>query len=308
MNYLELQASTWQLYKALQQQNTLHDHQGTVICSSPLEQVMLFYSEQAATNEVSLYEPGLVFVMSGKKCGQLGQYQLEYDREHVLILTSTYPIQFSVQASRAEPLFGICIRTARAEVRQLIHDIDQHSSEPISLEYEEALGIDAHPLGDAVRAEVGALVKVLHDPIAAKLFGENQIRAIFYTLMRDPKAASLLRRWAAQEGQFAQFQKAIEYIQSHSDRTISLDELAQYAGMSVSTLNRSFHRYVADSPVQYIKKVRLNLAKLMLNQGQSVQVTASRVGYESNSQFSREFKRYFGHSPVQAKLAGLKVA
>ena len=95
--------------------------------------------------------------------------------------------------------------------------------------------------------------------------------------------------------------KAVNYINDNFDEKISIEQLADIAGMSTSAFHRAFKLSITDSPLQYIKKVRLNQAKnLLVKDGLSASEAALKVGYESISQFSREFKRYYGLPPSRA--------
>lgn len=94
-------------------------------------------------------------------------------------------------------------------------------------------------------------------------------------------------------------------MQEHYEQKLAIDEMANMAGMSVSAFHRAFKQVVTDPPLQYIKKIRLNKAKTMMVQdGMPANVAAVKVGYESATQFSREFKRYFGLPPSKADEIG----
>lgn len=98
----------------------------------------------------------------------------------------------------------------------------------------------------------------------------------------------------------------ITHVQSHYDQKLAINDLADMAGMSVSAFHRAFKQVVTDPPLQYIKKIRLNKAKTMMSQdGMPANIAALKVGYESPTQFSREFKRYFGVPPSKASHIGL---
>lgn len=273
--------------------------------------VKIFYRRKPARFQPTLYEPGLVLLFSGAKRMLIGDQTFDYHSEQALLLNTLYPVSCHVYASAEEPLLGVHIRLDCSFVRQWLHEVKSLESrtvdhtvkpdEEVNHERGEIIGINTYAVNDAMREATWMLLRTLDDPVQAQMFGNERIRALLYAFMRNG-ARGMFEHWVQEDGAFAQFQKAVEYIQAHCTRVIALDELERHAGMSASSLNRAFKRYVADSPLQYIKKVRLGMARdLLAHEGYAVQTAALQVGYESSSQFSREFKRYFGYNPNQLK-------
>jgi AraC-like DNA-binding protein len=109
-----------------------------------------------------------------------------------------------------------------------------------------------------------------------------------------------LRAAAALHSRFAQVNRALQRIHGEYARDLSVEELADAAGMSPSAFHQNFKAVTSTSPLQYLKTVRLHKARmLMVYEGLRAGMAAERVGYESSSQFSREFKRLFGSSPIE---------
>jgi AraC-like DNA-binding protein len=109
-----------------------------------------------------------------------------------------------------------------------------------------------------------------------------------------------IRAALAQHSQFSKIAKALRRIHADYDSDLDVTRLADEAGMSVPAFHANFKAVTATSPIQYVKTTRLHKARLLMVQdGVSAAVAASRVGYESASQFSREFKRFFGRTPVE---------
>ncbi len=273
--------------------------------STALPGVRMFYQTQVRQKEAGVYTPALVYIFSGAKHGELGRWQFTYDADNYLLLTSTYPLQCKVDASTEVPLLGIQIDLDRTMVRQLLHDIGETkvgNANPADKGARRS-GIECCPVSPSVRRHIGELLLTLHSPVEARLFGNERVRAVVYALLQSEGLAPL-QHWGQMDGQFAHFQKAVAYVQANYQRAIDINMMAEHSGLSAATLNRVFRRYASDSPVQYLKKVRLNLARNQIIQsGASVQTAAYNVGYESASQFSREFKRYFGYPPKQSRAA-----
>ena len=110
---------------------------------------------------------------------------------------------------------------------------------------------------------------------------------------------------ASRNDQFMRIARVLQFIHAEFARPLSTEELAKQARMSVSTFHQNFKAVTATSPLQYLKNIRLHKAQLlMVNEGHNASTAAAAVGYESASQFGREFKRYFGGTPAEeaAKL------
>ena len=273
---------------------------------STLPSVGFFYANNASEIQHGMCEAGIAFIFSGAKYGVMGAQHYRYDNDNAILVNARYPVAYHIEATPAAPLLGMYITISRNEVAQFFDDLAQ--IQPVSgwaqSKEEESAPIAVCPLNDDIREAVWMLLRTLDDPMKASLFGAAHIRAILYAVYTSGStdAQNAMHRWVQQDGAFAQFQKATQYIQHHYARAMTLSELTSHVGMSASSLNRCFHRYVADSPLQYLKKIRLNAAKeQLMHGGQAVQNVALDVGYESGSQFSREFKRYFGYNPQAVK-------
>ena len=183
----------------------------------------------------------------------------------------------------------------------LLAQIDHyHASQPATVRQGSASGISLFEVSPRVQQATTALLATLADPLAARLFGDSCTQALLYALLDQETIALQCRQWVAQDGQYARFIKATAYIQSNLATALAVPAIARHAGLSESSLNRAFKRYAADTPLQYIKKVRLNQAHTQLQSSScTIQHAAHAVGYESVSQFSRDYKRYFGSSPRQ---------
>ena len=222
-----------------------------------------------------------------------------------LLLTASYPIEYDSEASTTEPLVGVQIYLKHADVAQLLREVlavTPHAPWPEPIKT-NVLGIESIVVDDALQVQVWHLLQTLLDPVATALFGQTRLNAVTYALLTGA-GARLLYDWGAQEGALAQFHRAVDNIEQHYNQNLRLDALAKHVGMSVSSLHRAFKRHTTDSPLQYAKKIHLNRAHSLLAQGHNVQSAAMQVGYESASQFSREYTRYFKRNPKMSKRDG----
>lgn len=297
-------------------------------------QVFLFHQTCAQARQPAVYEPGLILVLSGEKHISLGAQVFAYDCTQGLLLTASYPVLCTAQASAEAPLLGLYIALERLQVAQLLGQIRRlqgvssvlpladedvplvASTAPISAavastqpDHTQSLrdaqvGITAFAVTPAVQQAVAHLLAALADPIAAALFASERSQALLYALLNQAPVHNAVQRWLAQDGNYAQFLKAIAFIRGHLAFSLTVQAIAAQAGLSESSLNRTFKRFAQDTPLQYVKKLRLNQAHSQLLRTRcSVQTAAYDAGYESAAQFSRDYKRYFGVNPKDAHKA-----
>lgn len=269
--------------------------------------VTLFQQHCGHPCQPALYQPGVVMLLSGEKHLHIGSWQYTYNSRQGLVMTSPFPALCQVDASAGTPLVGLYIALQREQVATLLAQIDRyHARLPAAAppapapRHRSSNGISLFEVSQRVQQATVALLATLTDPLAARLFGDSCIQALLYALLGQETIALQCRQWVAQDGQYARFIKATAYIQAHLGTALAVPAIARHAGLSESSLNRAFKRYAAETPLQYIKKVRLNQAHAQLQSSRcTIQQAAHAVGYESVSQFSRDYKCYFGSSPRQ---------
>jgi len=158
--------------------------------------------------------------------------------------------------------------------------------------------IESAPLTATVSDAVIRLLEALSSEDEARILGPQLVREITFRVLCGPLGPNL-RELAAPDSHFGQISRVLDRVHAHCEDSYSVEQLAREAGMSVSAFHANFKAMTASSPLQYVKNIRLNRARmLMVTDGLSASTAAQRVGYESASQFSREFKRYFGDAPA----------
>ncbi|MNG04950.1 HTH-type transcriptional activator RhaS [compost metagenome] len=152
-------------------------------------------------------------------------------------------------------------------------------------------------LDEAMRDSVERLLRCVQDPLDSQVMGAARVREVLYVALRGPQAG-VLRALVEQHGHFARIAAALNHLREHYAEPLSVEALASCANMSASTFHEHFKRSTLLSPMQYLKRLRLLKAQQMLiGEGLGVAQVAHRVGYQSTSQFSREYKRHFNRSP-----------
>ncbi|WP_413728592.1 AraC family transcriptional regulator [Sodalis sp. RH19] len=263
---------------------------------SALDAVRFMRSDRPLGRTPVLYEPSIVIVCQGRKRGFLGSDVYVYDAQHYLVLSVPLPFSTQTEASASEPMLAVAISLDLTQVADLMLQINHLGPQAVP---GIPLGIASTPLSGALADAMLRLLEIMTCPRDAHILGPAVVREIYYRVLVGEQGGAM-RAALAHQGQFGRVAKALRRI--HADYAQSLDvaHLAGEAGMSVPAFHAHFKTVTQTSPIQYIKSTRLHQARLlMIRDGLTAASASSRVGYDSPSQFSREFKRFFGRSPME---------
>ncbi|MGF1726864.1 AraC family transcriptional regulator [Photobacterium nomapromontoriensis] len=277
----------------------------TGIVDTELPGVRLFRITQYHRMTPQMYQQGVVVILQGNKVGHLNEYRFEYDTKNCLIVATPYPIACETFASEDAPLIGIDIEFDLTIIQELVDMVEQFAKGGMAWSTEPNRGVAVTKITPDLQDSICRLLSCLNQPLDAKVLGRQLLRELYFQLLKTEQGY-LLSQYCKQDSSLARVAKVINHVQANFDQKLSINELAEMAGMSVSVFHRTFKQVVTDPPLQYIKKIRLNKAKTMMSQdGMAANVAAIQVGYESPTQFSREFKRYFGLPPSKASQIGI---
>ncbi|AVJ26657.1 AraC family transcriptional regulator [Achromobacter spanius] len=275
---------------------------------SALDGVRFMRSDRPLGRTPVLYEPGIVIVCQGRKLGFLGNETYVYDAQHFLVLSVPLPFSTETQASKEEPMLAVSIRMDLATVADLVVAIDNRSGEVLEAAPDKGagaqsrdapLGIASTPLSEELADATVRLLRALCHPLDAEILGPALVREICFRVLSGEQGGAL-RAALAHPGRFGRVARALRRIHTDYSQPLDVTHLAQEAGMSVPAFHVNFKAVTQTSPIQYIKSTRLHQARLMMiRDGLTAASASARVGYESASQFSREFKRFFGRTPVE---------
>lgn len=278
---------------------------------SALDGVRFMRSDRPLGRTPVLYEPGIVIVCQGRKLGFLGDEVYVYDAQHYLVLSVPLPFSTETQASKEEPLLAVSIRLDLATVADLALAIDAHDAarreggprdggpRDGAPRDHAPLGIASTPLSGELADATVRLLRALCSPLDAQVLGPALVREIGFRVLSGEQGGAL-RAALAHQGRFGRVARALRRIHTDFAQALDVTHLAQEAGMSVPAFHVNFKAVTQTSPIQYIKSTRLHQARLMMiRDGLTAASASARVGYESASQFSREFKRFFGRTPVE---------
>jgi AraC-like DNA-binding protein len=241
-----------------------------------------------------MYEPSIVIVCQGRKRGFLDDAVYTYDPHHYLVLSVPLPFESDTLASPEEPMLAVAVSIDLKLAAELVLLLDaRHQRQPSA-----AAGICSTPLDDAMSDALLRLLQALGSEDDARILGPGIVRELLYRVLTGPQGGAV-HAALNQQSHFGRIGKALRRIHANYDRPVDVATLASDAGMSVAAFHAHFKAVTRTTPIQYLKTTRLHKARLLMVQDGVNAATASHlVGYESSSQFSREFKRFFGRTPA----------
>ena len=266
------------------------------IHATPIQGVQLVRLSNPSEPMPGVVQPALCIVAQGRKRVIVGDRVLSYDPARFLIITLDTPVVGQVvEASPDAPYLCIKIDLDPAEISALL--IETGGIRAAAAESEPSLDLsDVSPelLDAAVR-----LVRLVRQPEDVAMLAPMVKREILYRLLRSDQATRL-QQIAVAESRMQQVNRAIGWIKRNFREGFSMDAVADEARMSTSALHLHFKAVTAMSPLQYQKQLRLQEARrLMLAEALDAASAGYRVGYDSASQFSREYARLFGAPPLR---------
>ncbi|MEA4856301.1 MAG: AraC family transcriptional regulator [Solidesulfovibrio sp.] len=255
--------------------------------------VSVMRSSRAQPRRPVVYTPSVVIVAQGRKVGYVGETVHVYDRDHYLVLSVLMPFECEIAlATPQEPFLGLKVAVDTVVLGELMMALEA-----------EGPGVSPVPavcssrLPPQLRDAALRLLSCLSSRQESRVLGPQFVREILYRVLQSDQGLAL-RALSGVGGNFGQIARALQRIHVEYASALDVESLAGTAGMSVSAFHQHFKTVTASSPIQYIKSIRLHKARLLMAKaGHSAKSASVAVGYASTSQFSREFKRFFGASP-----------
>ncbi|MDF2416463.1 helix-turn-helix domain-containing protein [Acinetobacter beijerinckii] len=244
-----------------------------------------------------LQEPTLVFVLQGSKRGYIGTETYSFQQGECLIVSVSMPFDCDTVASAELPMIAVSMKLQADTVNELLAKtyFENEKFKPLTT------GMSVIQYDQTISNVLIRLLKTLGSEQDSLVLGEQIKRELLYRVIQHSGADTL--KGLVAQGNLRPIYKICEYIQHHFTEKLTVEMLAEQANMSTSAFHKAFKQVTQHSPLQYLKVTRLHKAKQMLqNENQSVAQAAYAVGYQSSSQFSREFKKQFGFSPNQTEV------
>ncbi|MFC4427228.1 MULTISPECIES: AraC family transcriptional regulator [Deinococcus] len=244
----------------------------------------------------SVQQPALCLVAQGNKSVQIGPDKYEYDPQRLMVYSVQLPVAFQVtQASVAEPFLTFKLDLDPQRIASLSLKLFPDGVQRV----QENRGVHQTPSNAAIVNAASRLLEVMGSDREAALIGPLVVDELLIRLLMSPVGAQVAQLGQA-ESRVGRIARAIDWIQAHYDEPLEVEALADLVHMGVSTFHAHFKAVTSMSPLQFQKHVRLQEARRLLMSSPVDATTASRqVGYQSASQFSREYSRLFGNTPSQ---------
>ncbi|WP_221798621.1 AraC family transcriptional regulator [Oceanobacter mangrovi] len=294
----------------------INAHMAAVICShaqktgdypTAIDGLGLFRRDQPTQPDVCLIQPSVVMVMQGRKIMHIGEQQFPYDTRRFLITSLDLPASSQVvEASPQQPCVGLVLQL---DLR-LIAELAAMGAVPAQARQgsaDKGVGLWLSDASVTLVEPFQRLLSLLDEPAAIDILAPMIKREIHFRLLQTDQAQRL-RQIASIDSQGFRIAKAIDWLKLNYAASLKIDELATRVQMSTPTFHHHFRQLTGMSPLQYQKWLRLNEAKrLMLNEHLDASSAAYEVGYESPSQFSREYSRLYG-APPKRDIENLRLA
>jgi len=251
--------------------------------------------ESIITEPISrVNEPSFCLIIQGEKEVWLGEECFRYGPGNYIVASVDLPVTGQViKASSDSPYLALKLVFTSSEILEVLSETDIQSGQRKNVKRAMFISEVEPFLLDAVIRLACLLDNPKHIPILAPLFKKE----ILYWVLQGPNGEAL-EQMAIEGSNALQIRNVIEHIIHNYEKSFRIEDLSEIANMSAASLHRHFKEVTAMSPIQFQKQLRLQEARrLLLAESSDVSDVAFRVGYESQSQFSREYSRMFGFSP-----------
>lgn len=262
-----------------------------------IPRVAISQGEASTGTMPGVYEPMICLILQGAKCILIGDQALHYDQASYFISTIDVPATGEVYyAGAGEPYLSIKLTFDPAVISDVLLGMEDDAP---GIPSEPTCSFGISPVTPDLLDAWVRLMRLIETPRDIPVLAPLIEREIIYRLLSGPRGCTL-RQVASGGNRLAQVRRAIGWIRDNLTEPFQIEDLAARAGMSASAFHRHFKAVTAMSPIQYQKRLRLHVArrKMIADAGDVAHIAFS-VGYESATQFSREYARMFGASPAR---------
>jgi AraC-like DNA-binding protein len=263
-----------------------------------LDGVRIFKNDYSLNRQLLDYNPGILIVLNGIKHGYIKNTRFEYSKNYYLVLPTHLQFECEAEATKENPVFGLHLELdiemlqniiLKMNIKSPIVNVNTFKANPIKID-------------DRIENAALRLLEALKNETDAYILGPSIIKEIFYYVLQGENLG-ILYSLCLNGSDYDRLARALKIIHTDFKNHLSVESLANECYMSPSNFYKAFKSVTGETPIQYLKKIRLKKAKDMLeyNNYKACEV-ALNVGYESVSQFSREFKRLYGQTPATYKI------
>ena len=253
--------------------------------------------DKPTTFEAALYDPVVCLILQGRKETMIGDRVVRFGAGESLIASHDLPVVSRItEASPDLPYLAIVLMLDLGIVRSLYDQVSVQVSAS-GAQSGQGHSLDVHETEASLLDALGRYVALLGRPAEAEVMAPLILKEIHFRLLMAPHGA-MLRNLIWRDSHASRIARAIARIRQDFRSSLAVADLADAAGMSASSFHEHFKSITATTPLQYQKDLRLMEARRLLSEGtHTVSAAAFEVGYESPTQFSREYARKFGISP-----------
>jgi len=263
-----------------------------------VEEIKLFKVSSNEELMPLLYKKGFSFVGSGKKIGYINNEKFEHGYLDYLVISSPQPVECETYIMGNEPLIGIYINLDMNRLQKIVKKFTQFDSSD-KVDKEVGFSITCNNRTEVIQNIYEKFLIMLEDEIQSDILSDGLLDELYYRILQSNNA-SMLIQLCQKDSNISKISRVVDHIVENIEQNIDLNEMSKLADMSVNNFHKLFKQAMNDTPIQYIKKIRLEKARhLILYNNMKVVEASNVVGYDNVSQFSREFKRSFGHPPSQ---------
>lgn len=270
-------------------------HASTGLTNTPIPRVEICMGQGSVDKTPCLYRSMICFILQGSKRVVINDTVLSYDCEQYLISALDLPLSGQIlDAEDGQPYVSVSLildPTILAEMAASSSSVRDHE--------QKGIGITISPMTNQLRDTLLRLLLLLDTPADIPVLAPMLEKELLYRLLQGPQGR-LLRQIAQPDGALGHIRRAVAWIRDHYNSRLRIEELCHVTGMSRASLHRHFLLITGLSPIQYQKQLRLQEARQLLLSGEHrASDVAFVVGYESASQFNRDYRRQFGAPPVR---------
>lgn len=262
-----------------------------------LNSVKVFKTSTYEPRTPLIYDVSLILVLQGKKIANLVNTSITFDCDNYLVVPTTLPLECETYASKDEPFVALIISLNKEMMIEIIDKLSKKEFE----QKRSSLGIFNDKVTNPIEQCTAKLLDILNSFEESMILGDAILKELFYRICIGENA-DFLHKMFLENNNEAKIARALKKIHENFGKDIDIPSLARLEDMSVSSFHTHFKKITSHTPLQYIKKIKLSKARdLILKHNYQVVDAAYELGYDNPSQFSRDFKLYFGYPPKETK-------
>lgn len=274
---------------------------GDGVSSTPMQSLSLFQASAPTRCDANIYRPSFIVTVQGVKNLYLAGEPVPFSPGECLISSIDMPLtSHIVEASPDRPYLSVMFELDMAIIAEFITELQLSHHRPETVSPAISISPVAAPMMDVVRR----MIDLLNHPEDIPVLYPMLERELIYRLLKSEQGERL-RHLCTFDSSSNKIMRAIHYLQENFQCAVRVESLAGQVNMSVSSLHQHFKAITSLTPLQYQKQLRLYDARRRIMQGMEIASAAYQVGYESPSQFSRDYSRAFGISPSQDRHASV---